>query len=139
MRLRQMGRPMPRAAHMQIGARQAATRADHIRLVRDPDSGFEALQAWFAGHAYDLHRHNDWLVGVTDHGVQDFFARGARRRSTPGLIILIEPQEAHDREAGSEAGFAYRMLDMPPAWLRSGLGIAQDGGLGFRATLADDR
>jgi hypothetical protein len=80
-----------------------------IRLVRDAASGIEAIHAGFAAHAYDLHRHDEWLVGVTDHGVQDFFCRGARRRSTPDRIILIEPQEVHDGEAGGEDGFVYQI------------------------------
>jgi AraC-like DNA-binding protein len=111
---------------------------DRIRLVRDAANGVEAIRARFAGHAYDLHRHDDWLVGVTDQGVQDFYCRGARRRSTPGRVILIEPQEAHDGEAGAAGGFAYHMLYLPRAFLRSGLGVERDDGMGFRATLAED-
>ena len=45
------------------------THADRIRLVRDKESGIEALEARFAAHAYDLHRHEEWLVGVTGHGM----------------------------------------------------------------------
>jgi AraC-like DNA-binding protein len=119
-------------------AQPLGTPPDRIRLVRDGPSRIEAIRAWFAGHAYDLHRHDDWLVGVTDHGVQDFFLRGARRRSTPDRIILIEPQEAHDGQAGSADGFAYRMLYLPRGWLRSGLDVARDDSLGFRATLTQD-
>ncbi len=112
--------------------------ADFVRLVRDPATGVEAIAARFAGHAYDLHRHDEWLVGITDLGVQDFFCRGARRRSTPGRIVLIEPQEAHDGEAGSEAGFAYRMLYFPRPWLKAALGDASEASFGFRRTLDDD-
>jgi hypothetical protein len=50
---------------------------DRICLVHDPATGVEAIRARFAAHAYDLHRHDDWLVGVTDSGVQDFMCRGA--------------------------------------------------------------
>jgi AraC-like DNA-binding protein len=109
---------------------------DHLRLVRDAESGVEAIEARFAAHAYDLHRHDEWLVGVTDHGVQDFFCRGARRRSTPGRVILIEPEEAHDGQAGSDGGFAYRMLYLPRRWLKAGL--MEAGEPGFRASLCDD-
>jgi AraC-like DNA-binding protein len=112
---------------------------DRIHFVRDGASGVEAICARFAGHAYDLHRHDDWLIGVTDWGVQDFFCRGARRRSTPGRVILIEPGEMHDGQAGSAAGFAYTMLYLPRAWLRAGLADAPCGDPGFRANLADDR
>ena len=114
------------------------TLPDRIRFVRDGASGVEAIRARFAGHAYDLHRHDDWLVGVTDRGVQDFFCRGARQRSTPGRIILIEPGEMHDGQAGAAGGFAYSMLYLPPAWLRTSLADAPGGDPAFKATLSDD-
>jgi AraC-like DNA-binding protein len=116
----------------------SAPSVNRIRLVRDSASGVEAIHARFAGHAYDLHRHDDWLVGVTDSGVQDFFCRGARRRSTRDRIILIEPEEAHDGEAGDVDGFAYRMLYLPRTWLRAALNPERDDAMGFRGTLADD-
>jgi AraC-like DNA-binding protein len=112
---------------------------DHIHLVRDSVSGIEALQARFAAHAYDLHHHDDWLVGVTSHGVQDFLCRGVRQRSTAGRVILIEPEEPHDGQAGTTGGFAYRMLYLPRAWLAAGLADAPGkGDPGFRSILADD-
>jgi AraC-like DNA-binding protein len=114
------------------------TPADTLRLVRDAATGVEAIDARFAGHAYDLHRHDEWLVGVTEHGAQDFWCRGARRRSLPGRVILIEPEEAHDGEAGTADGFAYKMLYLPRAWLRTGLAVVGDDRLGFRATVTDD-
>ena len=112
-------------------------RQDRIRLARDRHSGVEAIHARFYGHAYDMHRHDEWLVGVTHHGVQDFYCRGARQISTTGRVILIEPQEAHDGQAGHAAGFSYSMLYLPRPWLRAALG--QDGAdPGFHASLCDD-
>jgi AraC-like DNA-binding protein len=111
---------------------------DRIRLVHDSATGVEAIQARFAAHAYDLHRHDEWLIGVTDRGVQDFFCRGARQRSTAGRVILIEPEEAHDGQAGAPGGFAYRMLYLPQPWLRLGLADGLSGEPGFAACLNDD-
>lgn len=111
---------------------------DHLHLVRDEATGVEAVRARFAAHAYDAHRHDDWLVGVTERGVQDFFCRGARQRSTAGRIILIEPDEAHDGQAGAPGGFAYRMLYLPQRWLRSGLAEVGRGEPGFATCLHDD-
>ncbi|MCB8882523.1 AraC family transcriptional regulator [Acidisoma cellulosilytica] len=111
---------------------------DRISFARDAASGIEGLAARFAGHAYDLHRHDEWLVGVTDNGVQDFLCRGTRQKSTTGRVILIEPQEAHDGQAGAQGGFAYRMLYLPRKWLKRGLRDGQDSDPGFLTTLCDD-
>lgn len=111
---------------------------DQLLLARDEATGVEAVRARFAAHAYDPHRHDDWLVGVTERGVQDFFCRGARQRSTAGRVILIEPDEAHDGQAGAPGGFAYRMLYLPQRWLRSGLADTGRGDPGFVACLHDD-
>jgi AraC-like DNA-binding protein len=112
--------------------------SNQVSLVRDPDSGVEAIRARFVGHAYDPHRHDEWLVGVTDSGHQDFFCRGARRVSTAGRVILIEPGELHDGRAAGGGGFSYSMLYLPVTWLRNGLGGVPDDRIGFRATLGDD-
>ena len=40
--------------------------SDRISLRNDAATGIEAIEARFAAHAYDLHRHDEWLVGVTD-------------------------------------------------------------------------
>ncbi|WP_428486313.1 AraC family transcriptional regulator [Rhodopila sp.] len=106
--------------------------------MRDAFSGVEAIHACFTGHAYDLHRHDEWLAGVTDHGVQDFHCRGVRQRSTADRVILIEPQQAHDGRAGSPGGFSYRMLYLPCAWVKAGLADTQAGDTGFPETLVDD-
>ena len=112
--------------------------ADRIRIVRDEATGVEAVSARFAAHAYDLHRHDEWLVGVTDRGVQDFLCRGTRQRSTSGRVVLIEPGEAHDGQAGAPGGFAYRMLYLPQAWLQHGLADAGHNEPGFRTCLNED-
>jgi AraC-like DNA-binding protein len=109
-----------------------------IRLVRDCGSGVEAVQARFKGHAYDMHRHDEWLVGVTDDGVQDFHCRGVRQRSTTDRVILIEPEEAHDGEAGAADGFAYSMLYLPRHWLRASLADCGSADPAFRSSLADN-
>jgi AraC-like DNA-binding protein len=111
---------------------------DFVHLVRDRNSGIEAVTAQFHGHAYDMHHHDEWLVGVTHAGVQDFFCRGQRRQSTAGRVILIEPGERHDGQAVHEQGFRYSMLYLPQAWLREEMG-GRDADIGFRQTLADDR
>lgn len=82
------------------------------------DFGIDLLRARFYGHAYDRHFHDDYAIGLTDHGNQAFNARGARHVSTPGTVIAFAPGDVHDGEAGDAAGFAYRMLYVPERLVR---------------------
>jgi len=110
---------------------------DRLLMRRDRATGVEAVRARIRTYSYDMHTHDDeWLVGVTHDGVQDFFCRGKRRQSTRHRIILIEPSERHDGRSADPAGYAYSMLYIPRAWLRDELG--SDEAVGFRETLADD-
>lgn len=114
---------------------------DWIRLRHDPHTGVEALRAGFFGHAYDLHSHDSYLIGITETGVQSFRCRGQWRHSTPGGVVLIEPEEPHDGRSGSAEGFTYGMLYLPVALmaeLHEHLDVR--GELGFRSNLErDDR
>ncbi|WP_372398054.1 AraC family transcriptional regulator [Azospirillum sp. HJ39] len=114
---------------------------DWMAVRRDAETGVETIRAHFHGHAYDLHDHDELLVGVTEQGVQAFRCRRRLHTSTPGRVILIEPGEAHDGHSPGEDGFTYAMLYMPvPLLAASGqaLGLPAGFPFGFRDTLADD-
>src|SRR4030095_6654862 len=82
-----------------------------------PQDGVELFRAWFAGEAYRKHRHDTSAIGRTDHGVQLFDYRGAQQASTPGDVVVLYPDEAHDGRAGTEEGFGYRIVYVEPAHL----------------------
>lgn len=84
--------------------------------------GIERMEAFFAGHAYDRHRHDTFAIGFTLDGVQSFDYRGAHVDSTPGRLIVLHPDEAHDGRAGAETGFRYRMLYLEPRLIGLALG-----------------
>jgi AraC-like DNA-binding protein len=70
----------------------------------------ECFCARFISHVFDRHAHETFSFGTTFGGVQSFNCRGARRDSTSGHLMLFNPDEPHDGKAGSQEGFAYRML-----------------------------
>lgn len=72
-----------------------------------------------------MHRHDTYAIGVTMHGVQSFWYRGEVRRSLPGQLIVLHPDEPHDGAAGTAAGLRYRMLYLEPSLLRQALGTRQ--------------
>jgi AraC-like DNA-binding protein len=84
--------------------------------------GLERLEAFFAGHAYDPHRHDTYAIGYTLTGVQSFDYRGARLDSLEGNVVVIHPDEQHDGRAGAASGFRYKMLYLEPRLMRDALG-----------------
>jgi AraC-like DNA-binding protein len=86
-----------------------------------PVGGVEVLRACFAGEAYRKHRHDTYAIGLTDRGVQVFDYRGSARASTPGQVVVLHPDEAHDGRAGTEEGFDYRIVYVEPARLSRAL------------------
>lgn len=86
-----------------------------------PVGGGELFQAWFGGEAYRKHRHDTYAIGLTDRGVQVFDYRGSARTSTPGQVVVLHPDEAHDGRAGTEEGFGYRIVYVEPSRLTRAL------------------
>ena len=82
-----------------------------------PVGGVELLSAWFAGAAYQKHRHDAYAVCVTDCGVQVFDYRGSVHASTPGQVTVLYPDEVHDGRAGTSEGFGYRIVYVEPSLL----------------------
>ena len=81
----------------------------------------ELFRAWFAGPAYAKHRHDTYAIGLTDRGVQVFDYRGAGRVSMPGQVVVLHPDEVHDGNAGTEAGFGYRIVYVEPGHMSEAL------------------
>ena len=86
-----------------------------------PQPGLERMEAFFAGYAYDPHRHDTYAIGYTLSGVQTFDYRGVRFDSLPGNVIVLHPDEVHNGRAGADTGFCYRMLYIEPRLIRDGL------------------
>lgn len=90
---------------------------------RDASGGVQLLSAWFRGHAFDRHRHDTYVIARTETGVQAFDYRGATVASTPGEVLVLHPDEAHDGRAGSAAGFGYHAIYVEPARMSEALRI----------------
>lgn len=88
--------------------------------------GFERLEASFASHAFEAHRHDTYAIGITDAGVQSFGYRGAEAHSLPGQAFVLHPDELHDGHAGTESGFRYRILYIEPRLIQEALGTPHE-------------
>jgi AraC-like DNA-binding protein len=98
----------------------SASPGDWIRHAPS-EAGIERIEAFFAGHAYDPHRHDTYALGLTISGVQSFDYRGTRADSLSGNTIVLHPDETHDGRAGAEHGFRYRMIYVEPRLIASAL------------------
>ena len=96
------------------------TTPDQIRFD-EPHAGLQRLAARFGGHAYSMHRHETYGVGLTLRGVQAFHYRGVRQASRAGQVMVLHPDEAHDGHAGVADGFTYRMLYVDPGSVSAAL------------------
>ncbi|AFM33472.1 MULTISPECIES: AraC family transcriptional regulator [Stutzerimonas] len=94
---------------------------DWIRRPDEPGP-LERLEAYFSGYGYAPHRHDTYAIGCTLAGVHRFNYRKSARYSLPGDTFVVYPDELHDGEAGSEAGFRYRIIYIQPAMLQGPLG-----------------
>lgn len=83
-----------------------------------PTGHVERIEAYFGGHGYDMHRHDTYAIGRTLSGVQSFHYRRTCQHSLPGGTIVLHPDEPHDGQAGTEAGFHYRMIYIEPALIQ---------------------
>jgi AraC-like DNA-binding protein len=96
------------------------TAPDQIRFD-EPHAGLQRLAARFGGHAYSMHRHETYGVGLTLRGVQAFHYRGVRQASRAGQVMVLHPDEAHDGHAGVADGFTYSMLYVDPGAVSAAL------------------
>jgi AraC-like DNA-binding protein len=100
-----------------------AATADWLRIAPSCQ-GFERIEAFFSGHAFDPHRHDTYAIGFTTHGVQSFRYRGTAEHSVAGQVFVLHPDETHDGHAGTSAGFRYKILYIEPRAIRDALGEA---------------
>lgn len=105
----------------EVTAPRTAFAGDWIHRA-PPSAGLERIEAFFRGHAYDMHRHDTYAIGQTLSGVQSFHYRRGMRHSLPGRTMVLHPDEAHDGQAGSDEGFRYRMIYVEPAAIQQILG-----------------
>jgi len=83
--------------------------------------GIERLEVYLSTCAFEPHRHDTYAIGMTTAGIQTFHYRGSRHTCLPGQLHVLHPDEAHDGAAGTDTGFGYRILYIPPELVREAL------------------
>ncbi|MBD8512170.1 AraC family transcriptional regulator [Photobacterium sp. 2_MG-2023] len=77
-------------------------------------AGVTLLHATMSDFSYDKHAHEEYAIGVTLKGRQDFFCQRAFHRSPPGGVLIFNPEDVHDGCSGDTQELEYRMLYIHP-------------------------
>lgn len=90
--------------------------------ISHPTEKIERMEAFFSGYGFSPHRHDTYALGITLNGVHNFRYQKSIQHSMPGNAVIIHPDELHDGEAGTEAGFHYKILYIQPEIIQQVLG-----------------
>ncbi len=71
-----------------------------------PDLGM--LKARFTRHRYDLHTHPTYVIALITAGAERVRIGRETIVAPAGSVLVVNPEEWHDGEAGADEGWAYR-------------------------------
>lgn len=77
-------------------------------------AGITALSASITDFTYKKHSHQEYAMGVTLRGIQEYNLDGSSQLSYQNGVMLFNPEQAHDGRAHDEAGLDYIMLYIEP-------------------------
>lgn len=66
------------------------------------------LAARFREHRYDRHTHETYVIALITDGCERVRVGRQEVLAPAGSVLVVNPEEWHDGEAGAEAGWAYR-------------------------------
>lgn len=72
--------------------------------------GVDLLRARFVTHRYSRHAHETYTLGLIEAGLEEFEYGRTLQRAGAGGVALLNPEVVHTGQAGSPAGWAYRVL-----------------------------
>ena len=87
------------------------THSNHFQFVNSENAaGLTVLNAVMSDFYYSNHAHDDFALGVTLEGVQEFVCNGQKIQSSPGNVILLNPGDVHDGNPGKDTVLKYTIL-----------------------------
>jgi AraC-like DNA-binding protein len=85
--------------------------------------GITTLSAKIEKFAYKKHAHEEYALGVTLNGIQKYSLEGSSLKSYRNDVMLFNPEELHDGQAGSkEESLDYVMLYIKPKLFLEAIG-----------------
>lgn len=84
------------------------------RFVYKKSSDITALSASFTDFTYKKHCHEEYALGVTLRGIQEYNLDGSFHASYENGVMLFNPEQIHDGRAHDSSGLDYVMLYIEP-------------------------
>jgi AraC-like DNA-binding protein len=102
--------------------------------------GVDLLHARYIRHTFARHTHEGYVICAVTDGVEGIGLPGRSERAGAGGVVLINPETPHTAYAGTEGGWAYRVLYPAPGVVTSVAAetSALRGTPAFTATVLDD-
>ncbi len=114
---------------------------NHFQFSSSQEQHITALDATMSDFSYAKHAHEEYSLGVTLKGRQDFFCQGAFHKSPAGGVLLFNPEDVHDGHSGVAETLEYVMLYIHPDEFKplfQALGYNHNATLRLNAPLMDD-
>lgn len=84
------------------------------RFIYKKSSDITALSASFTDFTYKKHCHEEYALGVTLRGIQQYNLDGSFHSSCENGVMLFYPEQIHDGRAHDSTGIDYVMLYIDP-------------------------
>lgn len=84
------------------------------KFIYKKSAGITALSANMTDFTYKKHAHQEYAIGVTLRGIQEYNLDGSLQLSYQNGVMFFNPEQAHDGMAHDEAGLDYVMLYIEP-------------------------
>lgn len=81
-----------------------------------------SLTAHMDDFSYKKHGHEEYAIGVTLRGIQQYHLEGALQLSHKNGVMFFNPEQMHDGTAHDKNGLDYRMLYIEPELLLEATG-----------------
>ncbi|WP_026692057.1 AraC family transcriptional regulator [Peribacillus kribbensis] len=86
-------------------------------FIYKKSAGITALSASMTDFTYKKHSHQEYAIGVTLRGIQQYNLEGSLQLSYQNGVMFFNPEQAHDGMAHDETGLDYVMLYIDPQML----------------------
>ena len=91
-------------------------------IYKNSELGITALSAKMNKFSYKKHAHEEYALGVTLRGVQEYKLEGWSKASYANGVMLFNPEQVHDGKAGHyKEGIDYVMLYIKPELFLEGI------------------